>query len=100
MNPAAPVTSILRIVIYSLGHFPSSREWFGNQISDQWRDLGDGRDPIRPRRRKRGLRHSVNDGALAVLDDRRPARDADAPQSLSAVPAHACEHNTYRGAAE
>src|SRR6266566_1347703 len=99
MNPAAPVTSILRIVIYSLGHF-FFRKWFGNQIPDHRCNLAHSRDTVRTSGGERSLRHSVNDRALAILHDRSSPRASNSSQPFGSISSHPRKHYSDRGIPE
>src|SRR6266849_8641787 len=69
-------------------------------IPDQWRDIVHGRDPISSRRSKRGLRHSIDDRAFAILNYSFASGDSDPSKPFGAIAAHSGEHDSDHGASE
>jgi hypothetical protein len=59
------------------------------EITNYLRELARTRDPIGAREFERRLRHTINDGAIPILNHRGPALFAERPQTLRTVATHA-----------
>src|SRR3982074_438858 len=70
------------------------------EILDRTRHVARRRNPIGARDLHGGLRHSIDDGAVAVLYDRLAARGANASQTFRAVAPHSGEDHSNSVGAE
>src|SRR3954469_9629547 len=72
----------------------------GQLEADPVSDGADRKDMVGPARLQRGVGHTIDGGALAILGDSDSARVVDQAESLRAVAAQSREHHADGAAAE